>query len=235
MGRVGRRRKFFLGELQVEEPAVVSNELNAYLAKHSFEVGRREPQFAGTGHASVWRREAIKIVRCAATVVLRPLHCRPLQFGRDNRRWRSAAPTCVSRRTTIGFEGLGELVRIDPENLASRPPRGKRGTMKHRRRPPKRGQAGNVFPVDDNPIGPRGPLEPHLRFEGVVAAVGALGAKGETGAAAADFTVLGLRVSRLPRRFSLAIILLLFAAVFDAIRIKRGSSRAIPSTALRRI
>jgi len=45
----------------------------------------------------------------------------------------------------------------------------------------------------------------HFRFGGVVAADGALGAKGETGAPAVDFTVFGFRFSRLPRRFSLAI------------------------------
>jgi hypothetical protein len=58
-----------------------------------------------------------------------------------------------------------------------------------------------------------------LRFDGVVAADGVLGAKGDTGAAAADFSALGLRVSRLPRRFSLAILLLLFAAVCAAMGI----------------
>jgi len=46
---------------------------------------------------------------------------------------------------------------------------------------------------------------PHFRFVGAVAADGPFLANGETGAVAADFTTLGFRISRLPRRFSLAI------------------------------
>jgi hypothetical protein len=44
-----------------------------------------------------------------------------------------------------------------------------------------------------------------FRFGVVVATDGAFKAKGKTGAATADFTALGFRISRLPRRCSLAI------------------------------
>jgi len=44
-----------------------------------------------------------------------------------------------------------------------------------------------------------------FRFVVVVAADGAFEAKGETGAATADFTAFGFRISRLPRRCSLTI------------------------------
>jgi len=44
-----------------------------------------------------------------------------------------------------------------------------------------------------------------FRFGVVVAADGAFKANGEIGAAPADFTAFGFRISRLPRRCSLAI------------------------------
>ncbi len=61
MGRLGRRGERAFREFQIEQAAVVGKELDSGLAKHGFEVGRREPELAGTRHTSVGRREAIKI------------------------------------------------------------------------------------------------------------------------------------------------------------------------------
>jgi hypothetical protein len=52
-----------------------------------------------------------------------------------------------------------------------------------------------------------------FRF-GVAAAADGFAAKGEAGAATAGFAALGLRVSRLPRRFSLAIFLSFWRVVW---------------------
>jgi hypothetical protein len=62
MRRVGRRLEYLFREFQVEESAVIGEELNAEPAKHGFEVGRREPNLAGAHDASARRSEAVKIV-----------------------------------------------------------------------------------------------------------------------------------------------------------------------------
>src|SRR5208283_825061 len=66
MGRLGRGRENAFREFQIEEVAVVGQELDSGPAKHGFEVGRREPEFAGSRHASAGRRKAIKLVRGAS-------------------------------------------------------------------------------------------------------------------------------------------------------------------------
>jgi hypothetical protein len=62
MGRVSRHAEFLFKECQVEEAAVIREELNPEPAEHGFEVGRREFKLAGARHASARRSEAVKIV-----------------------------------------------------------------------------------------------------------------------------------------------------------------------------
>ena len=49
-------------ECQIEEAAVISEELNPEPAEHGLEIGRRELKLAGAHHASARHSEAVKIV-----------------------------------------------------------------------------------------------------------------------------------------------------------------------------
>ena len=87
----------------------------------------------------------------------RVVRCRRPQSDRDTSRLRSRRWRRDRCRYTIGFEGRCEFVWVDEKHLNRSARRRQRRNMQHRRYSSEReeGQAGYVFFVDNDAVGPR--------------------------------------------------------------------------------